>query len=116
MKGDRRWIEYLFYYLVENGMEAAGEDKAFVSISSRIEKGPPFNIRIEVFNTGTPPSEENERLFTPFFSTKPEGTGFGLPIARLVARKHHGTLSIQGEPGQGTRVIITLPPADRGKA
>ncbi len=116
LKGDRRWIQYLFYYLAENSVEAAGQDEASVRISSRLEKDPPFDIRIEVFNSGSPPSEESERLFTPFFSTKPEGTGFGLPIARLVARKHHGTLSIQGEPGRGTSVIITLPSVDQGRA
>ncbi len=109
LKGDRRWIEYLFYYLIENGMEATGREKGFIVISSRIEPDPPFDVRIEIFNSGAPPSEENERLFTPFFSTKPEGTGFGLPIARLVARKHHGALAIQSEPGEGTRVIVTLP-------
>ena len=105
-------MEYLFHYLIENSMEAAGKDKGFVSVSSRLEDGPPFNVRIELFNSGEPPTDESERLFTPFFSTKAEGTGFGLPIARLVARKHHGTLAIHGEKGEGTRVVITLPPAE----
>ena len=109
VKGDQKWMEYLFYYLIENSMEAAGKEKAFVTISSLLEDTPPHNVRIELFNSGEPPLDESERLFTPFFSTKTEGTGFGLPIARLAARKHHGTLAIYGEKGEGTRVIVSLP-------
>ena len=113
--GDEKWLGYLFHYLIQNGLEAAGEENAFVRVSSRIENTPPFNVRIEIFNSGGPPTEEAEKLFTPFFSTKVTGTGFGLPIARLVAKKHHGSVSIQGEGDEGTRVIISLPNPGRGR-
>jgi signal transduction histidine kinase len=112
VKGDGKWMEYLFYYLLENSMEAVGKENAFVRVSSQREDTPPRNVRIDVFNSGEPPVEDSERLFTPFFSTKAEGTGFGLPIARLVARKHHGTLVIYGEKGEGTRVVVSLPAVD----
>ncbi len=112
VKGDGKWMEYLFYYLIENSMEAAGREKAFVRVSSQREDVPPHNIRVELFNSGEPPLDDSERLFTPFFSTKAEGTGFGLPIARLVARKHHGTLEIYGEKGEGTKVVVSLPAVD----
>ncbi len=115
VKGDPKWIAYLFHYLIENGLEAAGKEKAFLTVSAGVEDTPPCNVRIELFNSGEPPTDENERLFTPFFSTKAEGTGFGLPIARLVARKHHGTLAIYGEKGKGTRVVVNLPAADQGE-
>jgi signal transduction histidine kinase len=113
LKGDRKWMEYLFYYLLENSLEAAGQENGFLKISSKLEDSPPFNIRIEILNSGVPPADEAEKLFAPFFSTKVEGTGFGLPIARLIARKHHGTLSIQGEAGVGTKVAISLPHAEK---
>jgi signal transduction histidine kinase len=110
LKGDPKWLEYLFYYLIENSMEAVGGENPGIRISSAIESTPPFNVRIEIFNSGTPPPEEVEKLFSPFFSTKATGTGFGLPIARLVVRKHHGTLSISpGEKREGTSVTISLP-------
>jgi len=109
LEGDEKWLGYLFHYLIQNGLEAAGKGKGFVRVSSCIEDAPPFNVQIEVFNSGPPPTEDEERLFTPFFSTKATGTGFGLPIARLVAKKHHGTVSIQGEGDKGTRVIVSLP-------
>ncbi len=109
LRGDQKWMEHLFHYLLENGMEAAGQDGGFLRIRSMIEDSPPFNARIEILNSGAPPAGDPEQLFTPFFSTKVEGTGFGLPIARLVARKHHGTLSIQAEADLGTRVVLSLP-------
>ena len=110
LTGDPKWLEYLFYYLIENSMEAVGTENPGIRISSEIENAPPFNVRIEIFNSGTPPGEEIEKLFSPFFSTKATGTGFGLPIARLVVKKHHGTLSMRpGEKQEGTSVTISLP-------
>ncbi len=112
VKGDRKWLEILFCYVIENGMEAgckAGEP--CIRISSRQEKFLPSSICVEVFSAGSPPEGDIEKLFSPFFSTKPGGTGFGLPIARLVARKHHGTLSIQSAEGGGTVVAVSLPAA-----
>ena len=114
LEGDEQWLGYLFLYLLQNSLEAAGEGKGFVRVSSSIEDAPPFNVRIEIFNSGTLSTENEERLFTPFFSTKVTGTGFGLPIARLVAKKHHGSLTIQREGDEGTRVIVSLPRVLRG--
>jgi len=110
LKGDPKWLEYLFYYLIENSMEAVGKENPGIRISSEIESAQPFNIRIEIFNSGAPPGEEIEKLFSPFFSTKTAGTGFGLPIARLVVKKHHGALSMHpGKEQEGTSVTIRLP-------
>jgi signal transduction histidine kinase len=112
VKGDGRWLTHLFYYLIQNGMEAGCKtDEPCVRVTSRPENALPFNICIEIFNSGNPPEGDIEKLFSPFFTTKPGGTGFGLPIARLVARKHHGTLSIQSAEGGGTVVAVSLPAA-----
>ena len=110
VKGDPKWFEYLFYYLIENGMEAVDKQNPVIRISSQVENVPPFNVRIEIFNTGSVPEEEMEKLFSPFFSTKISGTGFGLPIARLVVKKHHGTLSLETAKGEeGVSVVMSLP-------
>jgi len=110
LKGDPKWLEYLFYYLIENGIEAVDPQNPVVRISLELEDTPPFNVRIDIFNSGAPPKEEVEKLLSPFFSTKAAGTGFGLPIARLVSRKHHGTLTIHPADGrEGTSVIVILP-------
>jgi signal transduction histidine kinase len=49
-----------------------------------------------------------DRIFEPFYSTSPEGTGLGLPIARRIARAHGGELEIESRPGGGTTARITL--------
>jgi signal transduction histidine kinase len=57
---------------------------------------------------GIPP-EQIEHVFDPFFTTKEEGTGLGLPICRQIVEQHGGTISIESEPGAGTRVVVLLP-------
>ena len=55
-------------------------------------------------------SEETlARAFDLFFTTKPEGTGLGMAIARSVIDRHGGELTLQSAPGHGTRVRIRLP-------
>ncbi|MFV8166307.1 ATP-binding protein [Mycobacterium sp. 134] len=79
-------------------------------------------IRVEICDDGPGiPTEDINRIFTPFFTTKPfgEGTGLGLDLAwRIVVEKHHGDLRVQSEPGD-TRFIVLLPlqaPAPEGQA
>ncbi len=108
--GDPQEIEYLFYCLILNGMEAADPEDPRLAISSGRDKSLPHSIQIEVFNTGPAPvTEEIEQLFSPFFSTKTAGTGFGLPIARLIAQKHYGRLTMEPVPGKGTKLVVNLP-------
>ena len=56
-----------------------------------------------------------ENIFVPFFSLKPFGTGLGLPIALLAARKNLGDLYLEPADGNGTRCVIRLPiPTEAG--
>lgn len=112
LRGDRQELAYLFYYLIQNGMEAAGEDNPRVVISAEHDLEAPQYERIEIFNSGEPVQENVEQLFSPFFSTKTRGTGFGLPIAQVVVRKHLGRLEIKPLPGEGTKVTVSLPRSD----
>jgi signal transduction histidine kinase len=65
---------------------------------------------IEVEDTGTGiPASEVERVMLPFYSTKPSGTGLGLPLVARVVSAHGGRLAIDSEPGRGTRVRVELP-------
>jgi signal transduction histidine kinase len=102
-------MKALFDHIIENSLQALEEKNPFIRISSTTDGAPPHSLIVEVFNTGTPLREEDaEKLFSPFYSTKPGGTGFGLPIARQAARKNLGRLRIERVRDEGTRVIISL--------
>jgi len=65
---------------------------------------------VEVSDTGTGLTpEECERLFTPYYTSKPHGTGLGLAIVQSVISDHGGRISVQSESGRGTTFVIELP-------
>ena len=67
-------------------------------------------VALVVADTGSGIASENlQRIFDPFFTTKDDGTGLGLAICRQIVTQHGGTISIESEPGKGTRVIVLLP-------
>jgi PAS domain S-box-containing protein len=68
------------------------------------------NAQISVADDGPGISSENlDKLFDPFFTTKRAGTGLGLPVARQIVERHHGTIDVRTGNGHGTVFVITLP-------
>ncbi|WP_455637742.1 sensor histidine kinase [Parabacteroides sp.] len=71
------------------------------------------NVRLVIEDNGCGISKEvKEKLYTPFFTTKPlgEGTGLGLSITKsIIEQKHNGTIEMESEPNEFTRFIITIP-------
>jgi signal transduction histidine kinase len=53
--------------------------------------------------------EEQERVFEPFYSKKPGGTGLGLTLAQRIIAAHGGRIDLESRPGRGTRFTIALP-------
>ena len=73
----------------------------------------PFGVTVE--DTGSGMSEETQsRMFDLFFTTKPQGTGLGMAIARSVIDLHGGELTIHSVLGHGTRVSVRLPVEPQG--
>lgn len=69
-------------------------------------------VCIHVTDTGTGiPREELDKIFAPYYSTRPGGTGLGLPTVRRIVQEHGGTLEVHSDPGRGTRFSICLPEA-----
>jgi two-component system sensor histidine kinase PilS (NtrC family) len=70
-------------------------------------------VEIVVADTGRGISlAELERIFDPFYTTKPDGTGLGLPTVHRIVEGHHGALSVESQPGVGTRFRVRLAAAE----
>ena len=69
-----------------------------------------IEIRVKDNGNGMPPHVV-EKIFNPFFTTKPtgEGTGLGLAMSSDIVREHGGTIQVETEPGEFTEMIVTLP-------
>lgn len=69
-------------------------------------------VRLEVEDTGVGiPPDAREMVLRPFYSTKPTGTGLGLTLVARIVAAHQGSITIESEPGHGTRVRVELPAA-----
>ncbi len=105
--------------LISNGFYAAtrrkaeNSDRAFEPVLSAATRnlGETVEIRIRDNGTGIAP-DVREKMFNPFFTTKPagEGTGLGLSMTHdIVVKQHGGRIDIETEPGAFTEFIVTLP-------
>jgi signal transduction histidine kinase len=69
-------------------------------------------IRVSIEDNGPGISRENlEKIFIPFFTTDPAGTGLGLPICRKIIQAHGGTIEVSSVPGVTTQFRVILPEA-----
>lgn len=107
---DRKTMGYFFYYVFQNCLEALDGDDQCVVVSSSYEDAGQKGVRVEIFNTGVvADAVDVDKLMTPFYTTKTTGTGFGLPIAALVAKRHSGTFAVEPVEGKGVRIVLILP-------
>ena len=98
--------------LIENATEAVSRSpRAGGEVLVRT-RWLPAEQRVELTVTDTGPGispEEKERLFLPFFSTKPGGTGLGLAIVSRIVAEHHGSISVEDNNPSGVRFRVALP-------
>lgn len=67
-------------------------------------------VRLEIADSGRGiPADQLDRIFQPFFTTREDGSGLGLPISRQIVLSHDGELWIESVPGRGTTAYIRLP-------
>ena len=104
--GSKDQMEQVFMNLALNAhaaMDAGGE----LRISAWAADN---NVIIEFADTGSGiDADQINRIFDPFFSTKPTGTGLGLFVSYGIIENHHGSISVQSELGAGTVFTIYLP-------
>ncbi len=108
---DRAQIQQVVLNLVRNALEAlalAQLDASEVVVSTRLN--PEGEVEIAVCDNG--PGVDRfiaQRIFDPFCSTKPTGTGLGLPISRTIVHTHGGTLDYEPNVPSGARFLVKLP-------
>jgi signal transduction histidine kinase len=106
IEADPRRLKDALFNLVGNAVEATGQGG---KVEIQIEKVAQ-NARIAVCDSGRGmPPEVLERIGTPFFTTREEGTGLGVVVARAAFAQHGGSLVYSSEPGTGTTAVGTLP-------
>ncbi len=96
--------------ILRNAMEAVNP-AGTIRVTSEMNAGRYW--KVSIFNTGSSiPSEESQKIFDPFYTTKPRGTGLGLPIARALITLQGGTLSVESIPSKGVTFYIQFPVED----
>ena len=110
ISGDRVQLQQVIINLVLNAIEAmqsvTDRPRELLIRSAQDERG----VVVTVTDCGVGFAEENvERMFSPFFTTKPSGMGLGLSICRSIVESHGGRLSVVRKEGPGATFQFTLP-------
>ncbi len=108
---DRRKLRRVLVNLLLNAfeaMEGSAEGKVLVSVAGASSGEAMARITVEDNGVGIP-EDIKELVLQPFYTTKQNGTGLGLSVARQVAEQHGGSLDMSSELGKGTCVVIRFP-------
>ncbi len=113
IQGDRNSLKQVFLNLIKNASEAS-DDNGQIEISTRWItehklKGQ-NTMAVEIKDSGTGiPRESLEKIFSPFYTTKKDGSGLGLFLAYQIIAKHGGTVIVNSELREGTTFKVFLP-------
>ena len=110
---DEALLKQALLNLLRNAAEATRQEPAAgpraIVVRGR-EAGERGLVGIEVDDDGPGiPPEDRPHIFTPFYTTKDEGTGLGLPLVQKVAALHDGSVEALPRPQGGTRMVVLLP-------
>lgn len=105
LDGNRTALTAALTNLVNNAFEAAPD--VVVTLQAAL-RGDRVEFTVRDNGPGIAPSLQS-KVFEPFFSTRPAGTGLGLAVVKTVAEAHGGSLALRSERGGGTRFDIDLP-------
>ena len=109
---DPRRIQQVLVNLTKNALQATPNGAVTVAVEDR---GNTVALIVSDTGPGMPP-DVMEKLFQPFFTTKPkeQGTGLGLAFAKSVVSAHGGTIGVSSQVGSGSTFIVLLPKAAGG--
>ena len=94
----------------DNAAQAIPEGRANTNEIHVVTRFDGERVAIEIHDTGSGmPPDVLDRLFTPFFTTKPGGSGIGLALSRQIAEAHGGSLTLANRTGPGCEALLRLP-------
>lgn len=104
--GNREALGGALLNLAMNALQHGGPQ---ARVEVRVEvRGARLQISVQDNGPGVP-ADYRERIFEPFFTSRPDGTGLGLPVVRSVARAHGGDVVLDAAAGPGARFVLHLP-------
>lgn len=105
---DKTLIEQILINLIKNALDATMDCPApLIELSAGINAEGKTFIQVKDNGTGIP-ADVQERIFIPFFTTKPVGSGIGLSVSRQIMYMHKGSLTVISEAGKGSRFLLTF--------
>ena len=108
IRADRGQIEQVLINLIKNATEACGrKDSPKIDIKMRLD-GNQKQFIVQDNGDGILP-EVMDKVFVPFFTTKPTGSGIGLSLCKQIMSLHRGTITVQSETGKGSCFMLTFP-------
>ncbi len=106
---DANQMEQVLINLLLNAVQAIDSPQGLITIDSRMnETNDAVIIDIEDNGCGIP-QDHLDKIFDPFFSTKPNGSGLGMSVSYGIIQSHQGDIQVSSRPGKGTRFSIKLP-------
>jgi signal transduction histidine kinase len=118
VRGDRVQLQQVILNLVKNAveaMQAIADRPRELRVSSQPQGARHLLVSVEDNGTGLE-AGKMDRVFTPFFTTKPEGVGVGLSICRSIVEAHGGRITAAPRQPWGSRFQFSLPVIERGDA
>jgi two-component system sensor histidine kinase AtoS len=104
---DRGQIKQVLLNVLVNAIQAiAGQGRILITTTAPSRNT--VSVRVRDDGCGIPEAVR-ERIFDPFFSTKPTGTGLGMAIARRIIEDHHGRIEVDSTEGEGSAITLILP-------
>ncbi|MFA5275883.1 MAG: ATP-binding protein [Candidatus Omnitrophota bacterium] len=115
LRGDHVQLQQVILNLISNSFDALEGRKGKREILIRTSRKDTDTVIVEVKDSGCGIPEQNmPKLFTHFFTNKPDGLGMGLSISRSIVKAHGGRLDVKNNPGRGATFYFTIPIDKKG--